>query len=116
MIISFRLDDVLKLMQEDGPMRSSLAKPLEVHPSVSRTDKHPNIFEVLGSEDLEVEDELESLAITDEAQSTLQSPLSSLSQADDEHDYIQDDPLADLIEIFMMVLVSEVSPCSTLLS
>lgn len=101
-----RLVDVLKLLQEDVRMQSNSGIPLEVDAPMLHTAKFPNIFEMLRSEDSEAQDKLERLAITEEATSGFQSSLSPLGQTTEEHDYIQDDPLADLIDVFMVILVS----------
>ena len=97
---------MLELLQENVPMQSDSEKPLNVDRPVLHTAKSRNIFEVLGSEGLEAENKLESLVITEDATSGLQASSSPLSQATDEHDYIQDDSLAELVEIFWVLLVS----------
>ena len=64
------------------------------------------MFAVLESEDIEVQERLESLAVSSEASPDLQPPLPPLSQATNENIYIEDDPLADILEIFFILLVS----------
>ena len=65
-----------------------------------------NMFGVLESEDMEVQERLESLAVLPEATPDLQAPLPPLSQVTNEDVYIEDDPLAHIIEIFYILLVS----------
>lgn len=87
-------------------MQSSSEKSIEVDSPGLRTSKPSNIFEVLSSDDVEAEDKLGSLAISEETTFGLQAPSSSFSQAIDEQSYIEDDPLAEIIEIFKVVRVS----------
>lgn len=87
-------------------MQSSSEKSIEVDSPVLQTFKPSNIFEVLSSDDVEAEDKLESLAISEETTFGLQAPPISFSQATDEQSCIEDDPLAEIIEIFLVVLVS----------
>ena len=88
-------------------MQSSLKKSFEVDSPFSQTSRPSNRFEVIGSNDMEAEDTLESPAITEDTASDLQPPLPSSNKATDEQTYIEDDPLAEIVEIFMVVLVSE---------
>lgn len=73
---------------------------------ISPVPQPSNLFEVLGHEDIEAEDMPETLSTTEEATSGLQTPLSSPHQPTDEQDFIEDDPLAEITEIFRVVLVS----------
>ena len=56
---------------------------------------------------MEAENTLASPAINQDAGPCLQPPLSSPNKATDKQSYIEDDPLAEIMEIFMVVLVSE---------
>ena len=88
-------------------MQPSSPKSFDLDSPFSQTSKPSNIFEVIGSDNMEAGDTLESPAITEDTASGLQSPLSSLDKATDEQTCIEDDPLAKIIEIFMVILVSE---------
>ena len=88
-------------------MHSSSEKSFEVDLPFSQTSKPSNIFEVIGSDNMEAEDTLESHAITEDTAPGLQSPLSSPNKAIDEQTYIKDDPLVEIVEFFMVLQVSE---------
>ena len=88
-------------------MQSSPEKSSGVNSPFSQSSKSSNIFDVIGSDGTEVEDMLESPAITEDAAPGLQSPLSSPNKATDEQNYIKDDPLAEIMEVFVVVSVSE---------
>ena len=79
---------------------------IEMSPQVPQMPKSVNMFGVLESEDMEIQERLESLAVGSEATPELQAPLSPLSQANNETIYIEDDPLAHILEIFFILLVS----------
>lgn len=87
-------------------MQSSSDKSIELDSPVLQASKPSNIFEMLSNDVLEAEDKLESLAMSEETTFGLQAPPCSFSQTTDEQNYIEDDPLAEIIEIFMIVLVS----------
>lgn len=86
-------------------MQSLSEGSIGVNRPVSQTVKPTNVIDVLRSEHLEAEHKPESQAITEETTSGLQAIFSPLSQATDEHNYTQDDPLASIIEDIMVVLV-----------
>ena len=88
-------------------MQPSSEKSIEIDSPFSQTSKPSNIFEVIGSDNMEAENTPEGLAIIEDEAPGLQSPLSSPNKATDESTYIEDDPLAEIMEIFMVVLVSE---------
>ena len=75
-------------------------------PQVPQIPKSVKMFGVLESEDMKIQEGLESLVASSEATPELQAPLSPLSQATNENIYIEDDPLAYLLEIFFILLVS----------
>ena len=75
-------------------------------PQVPQIPKSVNMFGVLESEDMEIQERLESLAVSSDVTPELQAPPSPLSQATNENIYIEDDPLAYILEIFFILLVS----------
>ena len=75
-------------------------------PQVPQIPKSVNMFGVLESEDMEIQEGLESLAVSSEATPELQAPLSPLNQATNESIYIEEDPLAYTLDIFSILLVS----------
>lgn len=88
-------------------MQSSPENSSGIDSPLMQNSNHSNIFDVLGDDGMEGEDTLESPAITEDTASGLQSPLSSPNKATDEQNYIEDDPLAEIMEVFVVVLVSE---------
>ena len=100
-----RLIDVLSTLQKDVSTHTLPQKSIVKNSQLSQTSKPANIFEVLESEDTKDQDRLESPVITSEATPELQAPIPTLSQATEENFYIEDDPLANILEIFFIVLV-----------
>ena len=75
-------------------------------PQVPQIPKFVNMFGVLEIEDMEIQETLESPAVSSEATPELQAPHSPLSQATNENIHIEDDPLAYIHEIWSIFLVS----------
>ena len=88
-------------------MQFSPAKSSGLDSSFLQSSKSSNVFDVLGNDCSEAEDTLDSPAITEDTAPGLQSPLSSPNKVTDEQNYIEDDPLAEIMEVFIVVLVSE---------
>ena len=101
-----RLVDILRLLQKDVTAPRVQENLIKMNPQVSQIPKSVNRFGVLESEDMETQEGLESLAVSSEATPELQASLSPLSQATIRNIYIEDDPLAYILEIFFILFVS----------
>ena len=80
---------------------------MEMLPTPSKL-KTSNVFEALENSDVDIEDDLECLNVNLELKNQLNEPATAESGAPEEDSTIKGDVVAGILELFGVVLVSEI--------